>query len=197
MKRLASFAVLLTAAILFLSVAYGLAAGLGGTTTWNAAPEPTGGTIDYVTDTLTHQVQTPFPTQPALGGTWHDTVLGGTVRRVSSDHTASENYTCNCWINADNTMYLNTADKTVRSTTTGATLYSGIPWGSPSFDVGWSPIDPNVYYYWGSDASLRQRNVVTGVNTVIHTFPSTLQSAGGSVNFVDATDNYFIVEYGN
>ena len=42
-----------------------------------------------------------------------------------------------------------------------------------------------------------QYDTSTSASSTVHTFPSTLQNLGGSVNYIDNTGNYFVVNYGS
>lgn len=55
--------------------------------------------------------------------------------------------------------------------------------------------DPDKYYYYNG-AILVRRNLAAQTDTNIKTFPSALQAMGGTANYQDRTDRYFVVQFG-
>jgi len=75
---------------------------------------------------------------------------------------------------------------------TGAVLYTGIPTGLAPFEISFDPVDPDVYYFL-SGAALVSRKLSTSTNTTVHAFPATLQSLGGTNDFITSDGRYFVV----
>ena len=102
------------------------------------------------------------------------------------------------YINLDGTKMFFTpscGSKRIVLTADGSTYRNSVPTGFGKTEVRWSHTEADCYYYW-SGANLRKYNVVTQVDTIIKTFPSTLQNLGGSVLWMDRNDRYFTVRYG-
>ena len=132
------------------------------------------------------------------GQTFIDPVFGSTIRRLTNDvgqeQSYSDIYGKNGFWNADGTrMYHNTpAGRTIIDTTTGATVRSNVP---GNFDSSFAPDDPDTWYYF-SGASLRKYSVATGTTSLVKTFSATLGALGGSVDWVDRTGRYMVLNIG-
>ena len=140
------------------------------------------------------------PGFPALGQTYVDPVFGSTIRRISDLYPADDPsgiYEKNGWWNADSTLFANIARDRIDviDASSGAVFRSDIPSGDEGFDASFDPVNPSVWYYY-SDASLLQFNIQTGVSSTVKTFPAALESLGGSVDWIDRTGRYFLVNYG-
>src|SRR2546430_570897 len=57
-----------------------------------------------------------------------------------------------------------------------------------------APVERAVLYYW-SGAQLRQYLISTGATSLVKTFPASLESLGGSADWIDRTGRYFLVSY--
>lgn len=100
------------------------------------------------------------------------------------------------WLNADGTSFFwrdGSASRIsgVNKVSDGSLIRASVP---GSGDRSWHPTDPNAYFYF-SGADLRKYNVSAGTFSVVHTFPATLLTLGGSQDFVDETGRYFVVFY--
>jgi Bacterial Ig domain len=168
----------------------------------------------YLTDTASHPPPTTGayayyntfgsfgPDRPGflgVGQTFVDPVFGSTIRRLTNDIQAvqseSDIYGKNGYWNADGTrMYHNTtaAGRTIVDTTTGAVVRSNIP---GNYDGSFAPDDADTWYYL-SGASLRKYSVATGANSLVKTFPATLGSLGGSLDWIDRTGRYMVLSIG-
>jgi hypothetical protein len=155
---------------------------------------PTTGTFHYNTFTPS------LPGVPGIGGTYVDPVFGSVVRRLTNIGASVNqdfNYTFH-YLNADGTLSFNhtTVDIDILSTANGSVVYSAQPDGSDRNEARWDMLDPDKYYFL-SGASLMRRNLALQSNTTMKTFPATLQTQGGSVNFQSADGRYFVVKYNN
>ena len=134
---------------------------------------------------------------PALGQTFVDPDLGGTIRRITNDRQPDDIYARNMNFNADGTKYKHGGK--IVDTTTGAvthTVNRGAPWDG---DSGFDAVDPNVYYYLINSGL---RKVVLNANgttteSPFYTCPSGSQNGlGTSVNWMDAQGELFIASCG-
>jgi hypothetical protein len=140
---------------------------------------------------------------PAVGGTYTDPVFGGTVRRLTNTmgQRNTENIYGHHWANADGTYAFSDQMRGgvytglfILNTATGTEAYTSQPEGSSAADISWHPTDPNKYYYY-SGASLMLRNLPAQTSTTVKTFAGTLQTVGGSVNWIDRTGRYMVIKY--
>ncbi len=136
---------------------------------------------------------------PTLGQTYVDPVFGSTIRRITADYpkaTETQIYSANAWWNADSTLYVHRAAGAYRAinATTGA-LVSVLPTSSLVYDNSFDPVNPSIWYYF-SGSSIRQYNVTTGADALVKTFPATLESLGGTADWIDRTGRYWLVVYG-
>src|SRR2546427_697917 len=140
------------------------------------------------------------PGFPLAGQTYVDPVFGTTIRRLTNDfpnQSFSDIYANNGYWNADGTYWYHRRGSgwVILDTATGAIVRSGVPGTSTSDGlVEFDPVDPDVYYYY-SGAQLRRYSVSAGTSSVVKTFPATLAGLGGSVDYVDRTGRYFLVNY--
>src|SRR3989441_4591701 len=140
------------------------------------------------------------PGFPLAGQMYVDPVFGTTIRRLTNDfpnQSFSDIYANNGYWNADGTYWYHRRGSgwVILDTATGAIVRSGVPGTSTSDGlVEFDPVDPDVYYYY-SGAQLRRYSVSAGTSSVVKTFPATLAGLGGSVDYVDRTGRYFLVNY--
>jgi hypothetical protein len=137
------------------------------------------------------------PGFPGAGQTYVDPVFGSTVRRLTNQMgqpSRSDIYGKNGFWNADGTlMFHNDGNaKTIINTTTGALVRSEVP---GNFDGSFAPDDADTWYYF-SGASLQKYSVATGTSSVVKTFAATLGALGGSVDWVDRTGRYMVLNIG-
>jgi hypothetical protein len=154
-----------------------------------------------LTDTAAHPPPTTGPyayatfVPPGVGSSYVDPIFGATIRRITADGLKDDIYARNMLWNADATKYFHYGK--VVDTATGAVTHT-IPYGVFSWDTGFDPVDPNVFYYF-QGATIHK--VVLGpdgthTDAVWLTAPATIHSVGGSVNWMDGQGRYFIVSYG-
>jgi hypothetical protein len=134
---------------------------------------------------------------PGVGQTYVDPVFGSTVRRLTNDlgrPSGSDIYGKNGFFNSDGTLMFHNAgtSKTIVNTTTGALVRSNVP---GNFDGSFAPDDPDTWYYF-SGASLRKYSVATGTTSLVKTFSATLGALGGSVDWIDSTGRYMVLNIG-
>jgi hypothetical protein len=158
-------------------------------------PPPTSGAYAYYS---TYGAFGPDrPGFPGVGQTYVDPVFGSSVRRLTNElgrQSNSDIYGKNGFWNADGTlMFHNDAiSKTIINTTTGALVRSEVP---GNFDGSFAPDDADTWYYF-SGASLWKYSVATGTSSVVKTFAATLGALGGSVDWVDRTGRYMVLNIG-
>jgi len=159
-------------------------------------PPPTSGPEPYSPPGTWRPGQPGFP---AAGQTYVDPVFGTTIRRLTNDfpgQSHSDIYSINGFWSADNRFWFHrrATGWVILDATTGAVVRSGVP-SSTLGIVQFDPVNPDVYYYI-SGADLRQYSVSAGASSVVKTFPATLGELGGSIDYVDRTGRYFLVNYG-
>jgi hypothetical protein len=165
------------------------------TDTGTHAPPSTGSYAYYATYGTFGPGHSGFP---GIGQSFVDPVFGSTIRRLTNDMGAvqseSDIYGKNGFWNADGTrMFHNTvAGNTIIDTTTGAIVRANVP---GNFDGSFAPDDPDTWYYF-SGASLRKYSVATGTTSLVKTFSATLGALGGSVDWVDRTGRYMVLNIG-
>ena len=154
---------------------------------------PVGGTFDY------NSFGPGAAGFPAIGGTYVDPVFGEKIRRLTNIYPDQNNEDIygHHWSNANGTMtFSRVADATrILNTATGAVIDGDAPCGNPCFEMNWHPTNPDLYYYLNGP-NLMERSVSTRIATSVHTFPATLEGMGGSLNWIDATGDLFVVTYG-
>ena len=166
---------------------------------------PSGACTAYLTGSAAHPIAN-TPTEPTLGNTYTDPVFNPgacakvQMRRITNNGVggSSNNYASNfLTLNSDGTYALvngGGAGILVINAVTGATIRSTVPFGSQTFNMEWSPTDPDKYYYF-SGSSLMRYSVSGNSSATIHTFAASLSSLGGSLNYIDKTGNYFVVNF--
>lgn len=132
------------------------------------------------------------------GQTFIDPIFGSTIRRLTTDFpsgSASDIYAKNGFWNADGTRMIHGTPSgyTIINTTTGAVVRSGVP---GNYDGSFAPDDPDTWYYF-SGKSLRKYSVLSGSTSLVKTFSATLNSLGGSTDWVDASGRYMVLKIGN
>lgn len=139
---------------------------------------------------------------PALGGTYVDPVFGETVRRVTDgDGTANDDdIYAHHWCNANGTACFSTDNGVLRiySPLTGATLYNNQPTGSgnlPRANLQWHPTDPDKYQRF-ENARIVERSLLTQTDVTLFTAPQTFDNYGGSLPWVSADGDVFVVAWG-
>jgi hypothetical protein len=145
------------------------------------------------------------PDQPGffgVGQTYVDPVFGTSIHRLSDqfpEQAFSDIYATNGWWNADGTHFLLRTPSGVQvfEAATGAVVRAGVPQGYESSYLSFDPVDPDVYYFRrDNDPSLYAFHVSSGAETTVKTFAAALESLGGSVDYIDRTGRYFVVNYG-
>jgi hypothetical protein len=79
---------------------------------------------------------------------------------------------------------------------TGAVKTLFDPGGAFRTDVSCSPVDPNVYYYVAGQ-ELKQQLISTGAISTVKNFGVTLQGYGGSLDWIDNSGRYMLLNLGN
>ena len=137
---------------------------------------------------------------PALGGIYTDPVFGNVVKRLSNTVGSinMDDIYAHHWGNADGTYAFTkgSAGADIIQVATGAKFRTNQPSGLNHSEDYWDALDPDKYYYF-SGASLMQRRLSTQVDTLVKTFPGTLQANGGSLNIQTRDGRYFTVRYGD
>src|SRR5689334_860816 len=133
---------------------------------------------------------------PAAGETFVDPVFGETIRRLTDERAGcgdSQLYARNGFFNADGSLLLHKrCDGTVMiDTTTGTIATSDVP--GAMYTGSFDPVDPDLYY------DLQGTRLVafvpsTGASSTVKDFGATLGLLGGSVDFIDASGRYFLIE---
>src|SRR2546425_3135129 len=194
--RMSALAVSMVLAIIANAFVVSSVAAQGLTDSATHAP-PTTGSVPYSPPGTWLPGQPGFP---VVGQTYVDPVFGTTIRRLTNDfpnQSFSDIYANNGYWNADGTYWYHRRGSgwVILDTATGAIVRSGVPGTSTSDGlVEFDPVDPDVYYYY-SGAQLRRYSVSAGTSSVVKTFPATLAGLGGSVDYVDRTGRYFLVNY--
>jgi hypothetical protein len=135
---------------------------------------------------------------PALGGTYTDPVFGSVVRRLTNTIGTQnqDDIYAHHWSNANGTLaFTGHSSAAVVQVATGQKVYVGQPSGLNRAENYWDAVDPDKYYYF-SGANLVRRNLAAQTDTVMKTFPATLQANGGSLNIQTRDGRYFTVRYG-
>jgi hypothetical protein len=66
-----------------------------------------------------------------------------------------------------------------------------------NYDSSFAPDDPDAWYYFAfGDTTLYKYSVSTGNRTAVKTFPGALASLGGSVDWIDRTGRYMVLNIG-
>ena len=176
------------------------------------------GATAYLTDTASHPPPSSgtyaydtfgpgAPGFPAVGQDYVDPVFNETIRRLTDETSfaefgASEIYSKNGYFNADNTlMYHRRPDgRNIIDANTGAVVCANLPLsGTVGADSSFDPVDPTSWYYF-SGTALR-RFIVTGGScsqdpNPVKVFPGTLGSLGGSVDWIDSSGRYMVLNIG-
>jgi Big-like domain-containing protein len=134
---------------------------------------------------------------PGVGQTFVDPVFGSPVRRLTNGlgrRSESDIYGKNGYWNSDGTLMFHNAatSKTIINTTTGALVRANVP---GNYDGSFAPDDPDTWYYF-EGASLRKYSVATGTTSVVKTFSATLGALGGSVDWIDQSGRYMVLNIG-
>ena len=140
--------------------------------------------------------QSGFPRQ---GESFVDPVFGSTIKRLTNEmgqSSSSEIYSKNGYFNANGTLvhHRSPSGHNIISTSTGQVVRASVAF---NFDSSFAPDDPDAWYYFGfGDTTLYKYSVATGNRTVVKTFPGALASLGGSVDWIDRTGRYMVLNIG-
>jgi hypothetical protein len=133
---------------------------------------------------------------PAKGQSFVDPVFGSTIVRLTSaiGPAGSDIYAKNGFWNADGTRILNNTQATrmIIDSTTGAVIRSDVP---GNFDGSFAPNDPDIWY-WFNGASLMKYSIASGTSSVVKAFSGSLDALGGSVDFIDNSGRYMVLNIG-
>jgi hypothetical protein len=179
-----------------------------------AAPVPSihqAGAESYVTDSAVHAPPTTGayayyatygafgPDQssfPRVGESFVDPVFGKTIKRLTNElgqASFSEIYSKNGYFNANGTLvhHRTPSGHNIISTSTGQVVRAGVAF---NYDSSFAPDDPDAWYYFAfGDTTLYKYSVATGNRTVVKTFPGALAALGGSVDWIDRTGRYMVL----
>lgn len=136
---------------------------------------------------------------PRPGESFVDPVFGSTIKRLTNEmgqSSSSEIYSKNGYFNANGTLVHHRSPNghSIISTSTGQVVRTPVAF---NYDSSFAPDDPDAWYYFGfGDTTLYQYSVATGNRTVVKTFPGALASLGGSVDWIDRTGRYMVLNIG-
>lgn len=156
-----------------------------------------GVTFAFITDMNSYAQ--PSLAAPAVGSTYQDPVFdnggGEQIRRIATVWFTNENYSRNGFWSASGryTVRRESIDAMVIDATTGADVrFFDLNW---PFYFSFDPVDDDKFYY-SSGSQLRSFRVSDGSSTLVKDFGQNMAHLGGSVDFIDNTGRYFIVNYG-
>lgn len=133
-----------------------------------------------------------------IGQSYVDPVFGSRITRLSNDYPNgghSDIYARNGFWNADGTRvhWRNQDGCAIRNSATGAVTQStNVPC---SFHVQFDPSRADKLFYYNGP-SLHEYDIDDGSNALVKTFPTTLETLGGSVDYIDQSGRYVVVAYG-
>lgn len=137
---------------------------------------------------------------PSAGQAYVDPIFGTTIRRLTSNYPsaaqAGDIYAKNGWWNADATYFVtHLASGTFAAihATTGA--INSLAGGTIFYDASCSPVDPDVFYYIDG-TQLKKQLISTGTISTLKDFGTTLGSLGGSLDWIDNSGRYMLVNLG-
>jgi hypothetical protein len=139
-----------------------------------------------------------------VGASFVDPVFGATIRRLTNEVGASSNaetYSRNGFWNADATyVYHRRADasRVILNTVTGAVVRV-VAGSTFNFCSSFDPVDPDVWYSFDISPlgpTLTRYLVSTGGSTVVKTFGANIGQNGGSVDWIDRTGRYMVLDIG-
>src|SRR5688572_21499396 len=140
------------------------------------------------------------PGFPKAGGSYVDAVFGTTIRRLTAEFPYPANndiYSKNGFWNADGTLMFHhaaTGARSIISTRTGATKCTHVP---GNFDGSFDPVDPDSWYWFADGGTRLTRFSVDRCRNVESvSFPRPLGGLGGSVDWIDATGQYMVLNVG-
>jgi hypothetical protein len=160
------------------------------------APPTTGQNAYYPSYGAFGPDQSSFPRQ---GESFVDPVFGRTIKRLTNEmgqSSASEIYSKNGYFNANGTLvhHRSPSGHNIINTSSGQVVRAGVAF---NYDSSFAPDDPDAWYYFAfGDTTLYKYSVATGNRTVVKTFPGALASMGGSVDWIDRTGRYMVLNIG-
>ena len=160
------------------------------------APPASGTFAYYATYGVFGPDQSGFPRQ---GENFVDPVFGGTIKRLTNEmgqQSESEIYSKNGYFNANGTLvhHRSPSGHNIINTSTGQVVRASVAF---NYDSSFAPDDPDAWYYFGfGDTTLYKYSVATGNRTTVKTFPGALASLGGSVDWIDRTGRYMVLNIG-
>ena len=136
---------------------------------------------------------------PGQGESFVDPVFGSTIRRLTNEmgqQSESEIYSKNGYFNANGTLmhHRSPSGHNIISTSTGQVVRASVAF---NYDSSFAPDDPDAWYHFAfGDTTLYKYSVATGNRTAVKTFPGALASLGGSVDWIDRTGRYMVLNIG-
>ena len=131
-----------------------------------------------------------------LGQSYTDPVFGTDITRITAIHPESSNsqiYVRNGFWSADGSLFMHHRNGgcpgDLVDTKTGEVVRENVP---GCFRASFDPVDPDVLYY-PSGASIMRYDVSRGEAAPLKDFGGELQSLGGSVDYIDRSGRYFVV----
>ena len=185
----------------------------------DAGPPVDGGgacSVTYVSDHLAHAPPSAgpyayFPSGGTFGAdqagflvpgaSYTDPVFGTSVRRMTDGYPApagNDIYAKNGWWNADGTLFLHRqADgHYILDGATGAVVRAMVPTGYNAAELSFDPADADSYYI-PNGTTIDRFSISTGMRTRVKDFGVSLDAGlGGSLDWIDATGRYFVLNLG-
>jgi hypothetical protein len=151
-------------------------------------------------------------TFPQIGGTYVDPVFGSTVRRITNDFpkaSRSDIYSKNGFWSADGRLmyhHSTTETQTIVHTRTGASVV--VPGDYKGFDGSFAPNDapggPYTWYHFLDNRLMKYtismapdgKSLAVGDPTLVKNFGATVGGLGGSVDWIDNSGQYMVLNIG-
>ena len=160
------------------------------------APPGSGTYAYYATSGVFGPDQSGFPRQ---GESFVDPVFGSTIKRLTNEMgqaSNSEIYSKNGYFNANGTLvhHRSPSGHNIIDTRTGQVVRASVAF---NYDSSFAPDDPDAWYHFAfGDTTLYKYSVSSGNRTAVKTFPGALASLGGSVDWIDRTGRYMVLNIG-
>jgi hypothetical protein len=137
---------------------------------------------------------------PRVGESFMDPVFGRPIKRLTNEMgqgSFSEIYSKNGYFNANGSLvhHRTPSGHNIISTSTGQVVRAGVAF---NYDSSFAPDDPDAWYYFDFDggSTLYKYSVSTGNRVAVKTFAGALGQLGGSVDWIDRTGRYMVLNIG-